>query len=125
LHRVTAVMLIIAGIIHLLPLPGVLGASQVARLYGVAIEDPNLVILMRHRAVLFGLLGLLLAAAAFRTELRGLAYVAGLVSVTSFLALAWGVGGYNGLIGRVVVADIVATTCLLVAIGTDWSLRRS
>ena len=117
-------MLTIAGIIHLLPLPGVLGVSQLGRLYGVAIDDPNLIIFMRHRAVLFGLLGVLLVAAAFRTELRLLAYVAGMVSAVSFLAIAWSVGGYNGLTGRVVAADIAATACLLVAVGIEWSSRR-
>lgn len=101
--------------------PGVL---QLGRLYGVAIDDPNLIIFMRHRAVLFGLLGVLLIAAAFRTELRLLAYVAGMVSAISFLAIAWSVGGYNGLTGRVVVADMVATACLRVAVGIDWSASR-
>ena len=118
-------MLIIAGFIHLLPLPGLFGAAQLARLYGVVVEEPNLIILMRHRAVMFGLLGLMLIAAAFRTELRGVAYGAGLISATSFLAVAWSVGGFNGSIGRVVVADIVATACLLVAVGIDWRIPRS
>lgn len=117
-------MLIIAGIIHLLPLPGLLGVAQLARLYGVTLDDPNLVILMRHRAVLFGLLGALLVAAAFRTELRPLAYVAGTISAGSFLAIAWSVGGYNGLIGRVVIADVVATACLLMAVGIDKATNR-
>jgi hypothetical protein len=125
LHRVAAILLIIAGIIHLLPLPGLLGATYLERLYGVAVEDPNLLILMRHRAVMFGLVGLLLVAAAFKADLRGLAYAAGLVSATSFLAIAYGVGSYNAMIGRVVVADVVATACMLMAIGIDGSLRRS
>jgi hypothetical protein len=57
-------MLLIVGIIHLLPLSGVLSAHRLQILYGIVIEDPNLEILMRHRAVLFGLLGAFLIAAA-------------------------------------------------------------
>ena len=38
--------------------------------FGIALDEPNLQILMRHRAVLFGLLGALLVAAAFIPALR-------------------------------------------------------
>jgi hypothetical protein len=119
-----AAMLLIAAIIHLLPLSGALGANHLARLYGMAFTDPNLVILMRHRAVLFALLGLLLAAAAFRAELRMLACIAGLVSTIAFLAIAWSVGGYNTAVGRVVAADMGATVCLLVALGLHLASPR-
>lgn len=115
-HLVTACLLI-AGLIHLLPLPGVLGADRLAALYGLSgrpFDDPNLVILMRHRAVLFGLLGAFLVFAAFRPALQGIAFVAGFVSVLSFLWLAWSVGGHNAQVGRVVTADIVALACLVV-----------
>ena len=107
-------MLIMVGIIHLLPLSGVLGAERLSALYGMAFNDPNLAILMRHRAVLFGLLGLFFIAAAFKPIWQPLAFVAGFISVISFLWLAWSVGGYNAQIGRVVIADIVALGCLMV-----------
>lgn len=111
MHRVSQIMLIVAGIIHLLPLAGVMGPAHLARLYGVVLSDPDLIILMRHRAVLL--------AGAWRTELRPAAYGAGLVSVLSFLALAWSAGGYNPLIARVVAADVVAAVCLLLAVACD------
>jgi hypothetical protein len=106
--------LILAGIIHLLPLSGVLGAERLAALYGFPLGDPNLLILMRHRAVLFGLLGLFLVVSAFRPALQPAAFVAGMVSVVSFLVLAWSVGGYNAQVHRVVVADLVALVALVV-----------
>ena len=112
--------LTLAGIIHLFPLPGVLGAGQLTRLYGVSADDPNLGILLRHRAALFGLLGALLIAAAFRPDLRAVALIAGLVSTVSFLVIAWGVGGYNVQVARVVVADLLAVVLLLVAAGIEW-----
>jgi hypothetical protein len=107
LNRITIACLTLAGIIHLLPLPGVLGAGQLTRLYGVATDDPNVGILLQHRAVLFGLLGVLLIAAVFRPEFRVVALVAGLVSTVSFLVIAWSAGGYNPQLGRVVAADLV------------------
>jgi uncharacterized membrane protein len=120
LNRITIACLTLAGVIHLLPLPGVMGAGQITRLYGVATDDPNAVILLQHRALLFGLLGVLLIAAAFRPELRAVALVAGLVSTVSFLVIAWGVGGYNAQVARVVVADVLAVVLLLLAAGIEW-----
>ena len=121
-HLVSA-MLVAAGIIHLLPLPGVLGGDRLAALYGLSFSDPNLAILLRHRAVLFGLLGVFLLLAAFRPALQALALLAGFVSAASFVLLAWSVGGYNAPIARVLVADIVAVVCLLIGAGAHARAR--
>ena len=64
-------MLMVVGVIHLLPLSGVLGGARLVSLYGISIDDPNLEILMRHRAVLFGLLGAFLIYAAFKPPFQG------------------------------------------------------
>lgn len=64
--RVLSVCLLVVGVIHLLPLAGVVGASRLSALYGIAVAEPNLELLLRHRAVLFGVLGGLCIAAAFQ-----------------------------------------------------------
>lgn len=115
LQKVVSALLIIAGIIHLLPLSGVLGAERLAQLYGLTFQEPNLLLLMRSRAVLFGLLGALLVYAAFRPALQPLALIGGLVSVLSFLLLAWSSPAYNEALRRVVIADWLALACLLIA----------
>jgi len=107
-------MLVVVGLIHLLPVSGVLGSERLTALYGLSFSEPNIAILMRHRAALFGLLGLFLVAAAFRQSWQPVAFVAGFVSVVSFLWLAWAVGGYNAQVGRVFAADVVALVCLVV-----------
>ncbi|MDJ0712355.1 MAG: hypothetical protein QNJ14_18355 [Woeseiaceae bacterium] len=113
---VTSTMLIIVGTIHLLPLGGVTGGDRLQRLYGFAVTEPGLEILLRHRAVLFGLLGTYLVYAAFRPAAQPTAFVAGFVSVLSFLWLAHAVGDYDTAIGRIVMADRVALACLAVGI---------
>lgn len=115
-HVVTATLLV-ASIIHLLPLSGVLGSERLAALYGIPFDEPNLQIVMRHRAVLFGLLGAFLLYAAFQPALQLLALIAGFVSVVSFLWLAWSVGDYNAQVGRVFMADIVALVSLVIGLG--------
>jgi len=107
-------MLVVVGIIHLLPVSGVLGSERLTTLYGISFNETNILILMRHRAVLFGLLGLFLVFAAFWPSLQPAAFIAGFVSVTSFLLLAWSVGNYNAQVGQVFVADVIALACLIV-----------
>ncbi len=116
MSKLIALLLLVAGVIHLLPLSGVLGAPRLAALYGLELGEPNLLLMMRHRAVLLGLLGALLVAAAFLPGLRSLALGAGLVSVVAFLLLAWGEPGYNPALRRVLLADWLALACLLPAL---------
>jgi len=114
-QKIISIMLVIVGIIHLLPVVGVLGGERLSSLYGLALQEPNIAILMRHRAVLFGLLGMLLLYAAFNPVYYYLALIGGFTSVVSFLALVWSEGTYNEALQRVVVADIVALIALLLA----------
>ena len=115
MRHVVSAMLVLVAIIHLMPLSGVLGAERLAALYGLDFGEPNLALLMRHRSVLFGLLGSFLLLAAFRPEWQPLAFVAAFASIASFLFFAWG-GARNPQVQRVVVADVVALVCLLVAV---------
>jgi hypothetical protein len=73
---------------------------------------------MRHRAVLFGLIGVLLVTAAFRPSLQPLASVAGFVGVTSFLLLAWLEGPLGPAVQRIVNADLVVLACLVIGVVT-------
>ena len=123
MRHVIAASLFIGGIIHLLPTMGMLGAERLAALYGVSFDDPNALILMRHRAVLFGVVGGLMMLAIFKPALQPLAFVVGLLSAGSFLCIAWNVGQYNALLARVVAADLVALACLLAG-GIAFVLQR-
>ena len=107
-------MLAIVGLIHLLPVSGVLGRTRLQALYGLSINDPDLLILMRHRSVLFGLLGAFLLYAAVRPAMQPIAYVAGAVSVVSFLWIAKSAGHTNAHVARVVTADWIAVVCLVI-----------
>jgi len=117
-----AFSLVVVAIIHLLPVSGVISAERLTVLYGLPFDEPNLVILMRHRAVLFGLLGGFLLYSAFKTTLQPLALLAGFVSVLSFVWLAWSVGDYNDSIARVVIADIVALGFLVLG-SAGWVVQ--
>lgn len=117
------IVLVAVGVIHLLPLVGVLGADRLQALYGIAIEGPDLQILMRHRAVLFGLLGVFFIVAAFLPGLQAIALAVGLIAVLSFLVLAWTTDGYNASMARVVTADIIALVLLLIGTAAYFLMR--
>ena len=112
---ITGLMLVVA-VIHLLPISGFFGVEQLASLYEIKITDGNLEILMRHRAILFGILGGFLAYAAFTLAIQPIAFLAAFISVASFFFLSFSVGEFNGAIRKIVIADIVASVSLLGAI---------
>lgn len=110
---VVPVVLLLVAFIHVLPLIGVLGAARLEALYGIPVQEPNLAVLLRHRAVLFGLLAAFLAFAAFHPPLHRLALVAGWASVVSFLVLAHLEGPVNAALTTVVRADALALGLLV------------
>ena len=83
-----------------------------ATLYGLVLDNPNLEILMRHRAILFGIVGSLLVVAAFHRPLRTVGYASGFASMLSFLLIACLVGGYSEQIQRVAIVDVVGIVSL-------------
>jgi hypothetical protein len=88
-EALTRVVLVVAAIVHLTPMLGLLGAPQLQRLYGIAIEQPDLLVLMRHRALLFGLLGLGLLAAVAWPPLRLAMLGAALASTVVYCVLVF------------------------------------
>jgi hypothetical protein len=120
---VSAVLLGV-GVVHLLPLSGVLGGARLTALYGTTVDDPNLALLLRHRAVLFGLLGAFIMAAVWIPAWRGAALAAGAISMLSFLALSLMVGDVNAALRRVVLVDAVAAVALAAAAIAHVTQRR-
>ncbi len=104
----------LAALINLAPVGGVIGAAQLERAYGVSVQGTDMAVLLRHRAVLFGIVGGLLAAAAFMPSLRLTAFVAGMVSMVSFLVIRMLEGETNAALARVAMVDYVGIAALTV-----------
>jgi hypothetical protein len=112
MQHLWTVLVLVAAVINFAPAVGLVSPERMGAFYGVDLDDPNLQILMRHRAILFGIVGGLLFVAAFHPPLRPLGYVVGFSSMLSFLLIAWMVGGYNAEIQRVIVIDAVGIAAL-------------
>ena len=119
MRYVWILLVLIAAAINLAPVTGAFAPERMSALYGVNLDDPNLEILMRHRAVLFGIVGGLLVATVFRPALRTLAYIVGFASMLSFLVVAWSVGGYSASIEHVMLMDGIGIAALAGAVLVD------
>jgi hypothetical protein len=110
-------MLLAVGLIHLLPVLGVLGVARMERAYGVLLPGPDLAVLMRHRALVFGLLGAFMLAAAFVPGLQLPALLIALCSAGGFVLLAFTTPGSNAAVTRIAWVDVAAVACALVGLG--------
>jgi len=111
---------VLVGLLNAYPAIGMLGAERLRGLYGLRFDDPNLLTLMRHRAVLLGLTGLFLIAAAFRRELQPAGFVLGFASMLSFVAFARLRDEPSRFIAKVAMADMAGSALLLVALALYW-----
>lgn len=89
-HYAMSACLILAGLIHLIPGIAAYAPSRMVSLYEIRTEDVTLLLLLRHRAVLFALLGAALLVAAFCPAWHLSAAVAALLSMLSFIFFARG-----------------------------------
>jgi hypothetical protein len=104
---------LVPGLVNFVPVLGVLGADRLEALYGQQFAGPDILLLLQHRAVLFGVLGALLMVAAFRSQLRGVATTAGLVSMISYVLLALPLSNHSAAIQRVFWADVICIVLLI------------
>jgi hypothetical protein len=116
-------MLALVALIHLAPLAGVLGVARMEAAYGVEIAGPDLAVLMRHRAVLFGLLGGFMLVAIFVRALQPWALGMALLAAGAFVLLAWATPGHNGNLAKVAMVDVAAVVFALVGLSAWWLQR--
>lgn len=109
-----ACMLLLAAI-HALPLIGLKGSAALLQGYGLDALDPTTELLLRHRAVLFGLLAGGAAWSVWRPSLRLPMLVALAISDASFLCLAVRAEPLAAALQRVALADLVALLLVLFA----------
>jgi hypothetical protein len=110
------ILLVIAAVVQLLPAAAAFSPSLLNDLYGAVPADATGLLLLRHRAVLLGLVGLLLLAGAASEPLRIPAIALGLLSKVSFLVLFASAAASNPHTARVARADLVTASLLVVAL---------
>lgn len=115
-ERIITALLLMVAAIHFVPIGGFFGARRLEALYAIDVSDPNLVLLMRHRAILFGILGAFFAYAAFVPSLQPLAFLGAAVTMASFFYLAFVANEVSPAVRKIVIGDVVATVALIGAV---------
>jgi hypothetical protein len=115
--------LIVVGLINFVPVMGLLSAQKLESAYSIELASNDLVILMRHRALLFGVLGGFILYAAFVSSYQGAAMIMAAVSMVGYAALVYLVGGYNGSIFKVLVIDVVGIVFLAIAVILKYAVK--
>ncbi len=109
------IILFIAGLINLLPSLLAFFPGKISKSYGVEIPNANYELLLRHRAILFGIIGGLMIFSAIFKKHYELATTVGLISMTSIILLYFLIDkGINAELKKVMVVDIIATVILLI-----------
>ena len=124
MKQLMTIVFVGVGLLNLAPLIGVISADQLQGMYGVPIDSPDLEVLMRHRAILFGIVGGFVLFSAFRPALQGMAATAALVSMLSFILLAVIVGNVGDNVRKVVIADVIGSAALLLVLAVNWLRER-
>lgn len=106
---------LLVALINLVPVSGVISVALLENAYGIRVQSADMAVLLRHRAVLFGVVGGLLAVAAFVSSLRLAAFSAGMLSMVSFLIIRSLEGEGNAALARVALFDYVGIVALLIA----------
>jgi hypothetical protein len=120
LNKIASIILFIVGIINILPIIVFFDAAQTVKLYGVPIQGESLLILMRHRGVLLGIVGIALIIAAFKPQFRILAITLALISKFAFIFLAFTSPDYTSEIRQVALIDVGAIVLLLAVLGIHF-----
>ncbi len=115
--------LVVVGLINFGPVMGVISAQKLESAYSVALAGNDLVILMRHRALLFGILGAFILYSAFNPFYQPAAMIMSGASMVGFALLVLGVGGYNEAVGKVLFIDVLGILFLLAAVVLKYAVK--
>jgi hypothetical protein len=115
-QKIITACYLIVGFINFGPIMGVWGAGRLKALYGLEITSPDLLLLLQHRAVLFGIVGGLVLLSAIKHSLRKSAAIAAFISMSAYLILAVSGGPINEALLGVAYIDTAAILILLLAI---------
>ncbi len=119
-RHVGSALLAAAGLLNTAPVLGALAPRKMYAAYGITPAGPDLEVVLRHRAVLFAVVGVSSVVAVFRPALRPIAIGANAISFGGFLALVIADGSVGPGLMRVAAVDVAG----LIVLGAGAALLR-
>lgn len=113
--KIASILLGCVGVINLLPVVGLLNITRLESAYGINLVSGDLIILMQHRALLFGLIGGFIIYSVFNPSYQPAAMLMAAISMIGFAILVHLQGGANQAITHVLYVDYCGIILLLVA----------
>lgn len=104
----TALAFAVVGAIHLMPIAPIFVPETLSRLYGIAPSDSTLLVMLRHRALLLALVGILCLWASWAAPVRPAALLAATLNVVGFLGFYALYGNPTGALRTIAVVDLIA-----------------
>ena len=114
----TSLAFAVVGAIHLMPIAPVFVPEMLTRLYGVTPGDSTLQVLLRHRALLLALVGILCLWASWSAPARPAALLAAAINIAGFLGFYALYGNPAGALRTIAIADLLALPPLAFAAWT-------
>jgi len=125
MNKIYLVLLFLVGVINFLPIIGILSLEKINQSYGLNVADENIAILLRHRALLFGLIGGFTIYSVFNSQYQIPAMVLAGVSMLGFLYFFWSIGDSNSSLLKIAMADIIGVVLLSAALIVKFFLNDS
>ena len=117
IETIFRITLFLAGIINLIPSLLAFLPDKISKSYGIEIPNGNYELLLRHRAILFGIIGGLIIYAAIVKKYYEIATTVGLISMGSFILLYVLIDkDINSELTKVMMFDVVATVILCIGL---------
>jgi len=125
LNKAITICLIIVGLINFIPTIAIISAQKLEAAYSIKLISNDLIILLRHRALLFGILGGFILYSVKATSYQGAAMIMAGISMLGYVVLMFTVGGYNEALYKVLIIDVVGIVILSLAVIFKYVIKSS
>jgi len=125
LNKAITICLIIVGLINFIPTIAIISAQKLEAAYSIKLISNDLIILLRHRALLFGILGGFILYSVKATSYQGAAMIMAGISMLGYVVLMFTVGGYNEALYKVLIIDVVGIVILSLAVIFKYIIKSS